>query len=75
MIVGEENLKVFISEYYKGLFGAATQNHFTLVEDRIDDIPQLSSEEKVLLSADFTELEVMEEIIFSKRGGDPQPLH
>jgi hypothetical protein len=28
-----------------------------------------------LLSADFTELEVMEEIIFSKRGGDPQPLH
>jgi hypothetical protein len=39
MIIGEENLKVFISEYYKGLFGAPPQNHFTLLEDRINDIP------------------------------------
>jgi hypothetical protein len=38
-IIGEENLKVFISEYYKGLFGAPPQNNFTLLEDRIDDIP------------------------------------
>jgi hypothetical protein len=56
-IIGEENLKVFISEYYKGLFGAPNTNHFNLMEDRIEDIPQLSSEEKELLSADFTELE------------------
>jgi hypothetical protein len=38
-IIGEENLKVFISEYYKGLFGAPPQNHFTLLEERVDDIP------------------------------------
>jgi hypothetical protein len=41
-----KNLKVFISEYYKGLFGAPPPNNFTLLEDRIEDIPQLSSEEK-----------------------------
>jgi hypothetical protein len=34
-IIGEENLKVFISEYYKGLFGAPPQNHFTLLEERV----------------------------------------
>jgi hypothetical protein len=66
-IIGEENLKVFISEYYKGLFGAPNINHFTLMEDRIEDIPQLSSEEKELLSTDFTELEVMEAIMEMKK--------
>jgi hypothetical protein len=37
------------------------------LEDRIEDIPQLSSEEKELLSADFTELEVMEAIMEMKK--------
>jgi hypothetical protein len=43
------------------------------VEDRIEDIPQLSSEEKELLSADFTELEVMEAIIEMKKNKAPGP--
>jgi hypothetical protein len=72
-IIGEENLKVFISEYYKGLFGAPPQNHFTLLEDRIDDIPQLSSDEKNLLSADFTEIEVKEAVMQMKKNKAPGP--
>jgi hypothetical protein len=72
-IIGEENLKVFISEYYKGLFGAPPQNHFTLLEDRIDDIPQLSCEEKNVLSADFTEIEVKEAVMQMKKNKAPGP--
>jgi hypothetical protein len=72
-IIGEENLKVFISEYYKGLFGAPNTNHFDLVENRTEDIPQLSREEKELLSADFTKLEVMEAIMEMKKNKAPGP--
>jgi hypothetical protein len=43
------------------------------MEDRIKDIPQLSSEEKELLSADFTELEVMEAIMDMKKNKAPGP--
>jgi hypothetical protein len=43
------------------------------MEDRIEDIPQLSSEEKELLSADFTELEVMEAIMEMKKNKAPGP--
>src|ERR1041385_3570271 len=44
-IVGEENLKVYITEYYKKLFGEPEYNNFTLMEDRVDDIPQISAQE------------------------------
>jgi hypothetical protein len=40
-IVEEENLEVFITEYYKPLFGEPTPNGFTLIEDIIHDIPQV----------------------------------
>ena len=49
-IVGETNLKMFISEYYKKLFGASTPNNFTLDESYIDDLPQISVEENSILT-------------------------
>jgi hypothetical protein len=57
-IVGEENLKVYITEYYKTLFGEPVPNSVALDEERIDDIPQLSAEENILLIADFSMEEV-----------------
>jgi hypothetical protein len=42
-IVGDDNLKVFISKYYKKLFGAPVQNGFLLCENTILDIPQIFS--------------------------------
>jgi hypothetical protein len=72
-IIGEENLRVFISEYYKGLFGAPPQNHFTLLKDRIQDIPQLAPKEKDLLSADFTESKVEEAVMQMKKNKAPGP--
>jgi hypothetical protein len=43
------------------------------MEERMEDITQLSSEEKELLSADFTELEVMEAIMELKKNKAPGP--
>ena len=42
-IVGDENLRIFITEYYKRLFGAPVQNNFSLDEGVIADIPQISN--------------------------------
>jgi hypothetical protein len=44
-IVGQQNLKVFITEYYKKLFGALEANFFNMREEVTYDIPQLSEEE------------------------------
>jgi hypothetical protein len=45
IIVGQDNLKTYISEYYKNLFGAPNPNHFSMIESEVEDIPQLSMEE------------------------------
>jgi hypothetical protein len=37
-IVGDENLKNYITEYYKGLFGPHTQKSFSMDETLRDDI-------------------------------------
>ena len=56
-IVGDDNLKVYITNYYKKLFGAPDPSNVSLMEDRKDDIPQLSREENALLSGDFSRSE------------------
>jgi hypothetical protein len=61
-IVGEENLKVYITEYYKKLFGASAPSNISLVENHIYDIPQLSTQENDILNAPFSEEEVFEAI-------------
>jgi hypothetical protein len=42
-IMGEENLKVYISEYYKKQFGKPTSSSFNLLEEMNHDIPQVST--------------------------------
>jgi hypothetical protein len=39
-IIGQENLKNYIMEFYRRLFGAPTSNSFSLVETENEDIPQ-----------------------------------
>jgi hypothetical protein len=41
-IVGEHNLKVYITEFYKKLFGAPAPSTISLVENDIHDITQIS---------------------------------
>ena len=59
-IVGDDNLKRYISEYYKKLFGPSEPNNFSLVENENDDIPKLTLEENEVLTKAFTEKEVFE---------------
>jgi exonuclease III len=72
-IVGQENLKVYITEYYKNLFGAPVPNHFSMSESDKADIPQLSEEENKILTADFTEQEVYDAIMQMEKNKAPGP--
>ena len=52
-IVGHDNLKTYITEYYKNLFGEPEQNDFSLNEDTTEDIPQVSQIENEFLCDEF----------------------
>jgi hypothetical protein len=54
IIVGDENLQSYISEYYKKLFGEPVSSTLTLSEEYTQDIPQLTQEENNILIAEFT---------------------
>jgi hypothetical protein len=43
IIVGDEHLNSFITNYYKDLFGPSEDNTISLQENLTDDIPQVSS--------------------------------
>src|SRR3954463_335775 len=53
-VVGHENLKLYISNYYKQIFGAPEENFVSLDESATGDIPQLNVEENEIISAPFT---------------------
>jgi hypothetical protein len=74
VIVGEENLKAYITNYYKGLFGSPESNHFTLDETHIEDIPQVSDLENEILSDAFSENEIKEAIFQMEHNKTPVPL-
>jgi hypothetical protein len=50
IIVGQDNLKTTISEYYKNIFAAPTQNNFLMIKMDIDDIPQLLEMENIIFN-------------------------
>jgi hypothetical protein len=53
-IVGEDNLKVYITEFYKKLFGPPEPTHISLTEGMVHDIPQISVNENEILTNPFT---------------------
>jgi hypothetical protein len=62
-IVGQENLKKNISEYYKTLFGPPIPNTCEMIESTTQDIRQVLGEENDFLTKDFTEKEIFEAIV------------
>ena len=54
----EAKLKEHITSYYQNLFGPPEKNNFTILESRVDDIPQVSDLENNILIAEFSETEV-----------------
>ena len=72
-IVGQENLKVYITNYYKQLFGPPEENFVSLDESRVEDVPQLETDENEILTAPFTEKEVFEAIAQMENNKAPGP--
>jgi hypothetical protein len=54
LIEGHEQLKSYITNYYKGLFGPPNESSFSLDESQIADIPQLSRKENAVLTVPYT---------------------
>jgi hypothetical protein len=61
-IVGDENLKMFITEYYKKLFGEPATSSISWDENFNHDIPQITPDENNILISEFTENEVRDAI-------------
>ena len=53
-IVGHENLKMYITNYYKTFFGAPEENYVALDESMVDDSPKLSDDQNEVLIAPFS---------------------
>jgi hypothetical protein len=68
-IMGQENLKNYITEYYKNLFGPPAPITCVMVESMTHDIKQLSAEENAILIADFNEEEVKEAVMKMEKKG------
>ena len=58
IVIGDDQLKSHITQFYKNLFGSPNASEFTLEEDRIQDIPQVTQEDNEVLTSEFTESEV-----------------
>jgi hypothetical protein len=54
-IVGQDNLKTYISEYYKNLFRDPTPNNSRMIESENNDIPKLYDDENGILTVTFIE--------------------
>jgi hypothetical protein len=66
LIEGHEQLKYYITNYYKNLFGDPKEGNFSMDESRTADIPQVSIEENNLLTSPYTEDKVKKTIFQMK---------
>jgi mannosylglycoprotein endo-beta-mannosidase len=72
-IEGHEQLKSYITNYYKGLFGPPEERSFSLEESQTDDIPQVSMEENGLLTAPYSEEDVKKAVFQMEHNKAPGP--
>lgn len=73
IISGDDELKKYITTYYKGLFGPPENNDFDLDETRIHDVPQVTNVENEILTSEFTETEVRDAIFQIEHNKAPGP--
>jgi hypothetical protein len=73
LIEGQEQLKSYITSYYKGLFGAPEESDVSMDESRIDDIPQVSPEENAILTSPYSEVEIRKAVFQMEHNKAPGP--
>jgi hypothetical protein len=64
---------MYITEFYKKLFGEPIPTNVSLMEDRVGDIAQVSTNENSILTNPFTEKEVHEAILQMELNKAPGP--
>ena len=64
---------MFISEFYRKLFGASAPSNISMIESRIHDLPQISPEENDILTSPFIEKEVFDAISQMEHNKAPGP--
>jgi hypothetical protein len=62
IIVGDQELKRYITRYYKNLFGQHVESNISLDESNIDDISQVTENENETLTSPFTMAEIKEAV-------------
>ena len=72
-VEGQNNLKTYITQFYKDLFGPPEDNNFYTDEHRTGDIPQVSQPENDFLTAPFTEKEIRDAIFDMEHNKAPGP--
>jgi hypothetical protein len=72
-VEGQANLKSYITQFYKGLFGEPEQSPFTLESDKTNDITQVTEEENTILTTPFSEEEVKAAIFQMEYNKAPGP--
>ena len=73
VISGDSNLKKYITNYYKNLFGPPEAPTMFLDESRTEDMPQVSNLENEILADCFTEAELRRAIFQMKHNSAPGP--
>jgi hypothetical protein len=73
VIEGQEQIKSFITSYYKDLFGEPEEGNLSLDDTMIDDIPQVSPEENAFLTAPYTEEEIKKAVFQMEHNKAPGP--
>jgi hypothetical protein len=73
LIEGQEQLKSYITSYYKGLFSAPEESDISMDESRIDDIPQVSPQENASLNSPYIEEEIRKAVFQMEHNKAPGP--
>jgi hypothetical protein len=68
-----DNLKTYITNYYKNLFGAKEDGNFSMDESRTDDISQVSEIANNFLTSEYSEEEVRKAIFQIEHNKAPGP--
>jgi hypothetical protein len=71
IIKGDDQLKEYITRYYKGLFGPNEREDVTMNVNRRDDIPQISAGDNEKLIEPFSEMEIRDAIFQMKLNKAP----
>jgi hypothetical protein len=72
-VVGDTELKKYITNYYKNRFSEPYDTHINMVETQRDDIPHVSDLENEILTAEFSETEIKEAIFQMEHNKAPRP--